>query len=678
MVIDHGAAVAAVAFSPDGTRLACGPLTNSPDGELRLIDLSSGTVSLTIPGIRAIGSIAFSPDGSQIISAEWTPPNRPISFWDATTGRQMYTYTDASAAAISPNGQLLVSHDTRLIQVRKMGGRTGETPEEMEWETPENSYLTSLKISPDSRYLATSSSPDSSLSGEPPTTPCMIQIWDVDAGTPLMTMNNEAAKVNDIAFSPDGRTLAAGSSDHKIRIYELETGTITLLFSGHSASVNSLEFSPDGQEVVSCANDRSVLLWHGASGEIIAAFTGHADWVTTVAFSPDGTRIASGSRDDTIRLWDVSVGRRSVAKGNHRFGLHQPGIMQRPTSTCLSLSPDDTTIASGKKWGGGIQLATIGTQELVTLPGESSCIAFSADNRWIAGGGCDIYLWDRTSGSSAAPLKGPGPAHFERASFSPDSAYVAAATDKGSLCIWLVASRTLIAMMKQRLALHNFTGLSFSLDGRRLASTDPERVVRVWDMTVLASSSTSTPPESSGLAVVEPSSHLGLPEHSATHANTQPLLIQHPELTLPKSHTLIPDYVEFSSNGSRIASYASGYGFSGREVYLWDPSQGTGERILHDPPMKLSAVAIAFQASDLASKTEADNELHQEIPVVVTLSKSGQLRCQLGGRERVWLLPSAISGDRDIEMTVKFLDTRKIRCALAPEKCNILVIDLQM
>jgi serine/threonine protein kinase len=73
---------------------------------------------------------------------------------------------------------------------------------------------------------------------------------------------------------------------------------------GDTAAVLSVAFSPDGKTLASGSSDRTVKLWDAASGQERASLEGHTDFVTSVAFSPDGKTLASGSQDNTVKLWD--------------------------------------------------------------------------------------------------------------------------------------------------------------------------------------------------------------------------------------------------------------------------------------------------------------------------------------------------------------------------------------
>jgi hypothetical protein len=76
-------------------------------------------------------------------------------------------------------------------------------------------------------------------------------------------------------------------------------------FEEEKAQIASLAFSPDGRTLAAGCQDGTVQLWEVSSGQKRRSFTGHRDQVITLAFSPDGFRLASGSADTTALVWDV-------------------------------------------------------------------------------------------------------------------------------------------------------------------------------------------------------------------------------------------------------------------------------------------------------------------------------------------------------------------------------------
>ena len=280
--------------------------------------------------------------------------------------------------------------------------------------------------------------------------------------------------VQNVAFSPDGQTLASGSNDETIRLWETETGKHIATLTGHTDVVQSVAFSPDGQTLASASFDNTVRLWDIAAREHIATLTGHTDSVFSVAFSPDG-RIASAGLDGTIRIWYVATRQHKITLDNHP---HKGPI----SSVVFSPSGD---LASGHL-NGLVRLWSTG----VPLWGHTAgviCVAFSPEEAILASGSYDetVRLWNIATRGRIAPM-GTLTGHTDNintVAFSPEEMgpILASGSRDKTVRLWDIQTGQTVATL-----IHpaEVASIAFSPDGRTLASAS-DNTVRLWSNTEL-------------------------------------------------------------------------------------------------------------------------------------------------------------------------------------------------
>jgi WD40 repeat protein len=131
-----------------------------------------------------------------------------------------------------------------------------------------------------------------------------------------------------VAFSPDGRLLAAASGDGSAQTWDAATGKAVLTLQGHTKGVTSLAFSPDSRTLTTASDDNTARIWNAATGKEIFTLRGHSGGVTSVAYSPDGRLLATASLDKTAKIWDAATGKEILTLRGHesgRSGGIQPG-----------------------------------------------------------------------------------------------------------------------------------------------------------------------------------------------------------------------------------------------------------------------------------------------------------------------------------------------------------------
>ena len=126
--------------------------------------------------------------------------------------------------------------------------------------------------------------------------------------TTLLFKDPEKVPIVSVAFSKNGLLLAAGDEKGIVHIWDMETKTMLATLTGHTARVNNIQFSNDGERLATASFDKTVRIWNIKNiYDPPIVLKDHDDWVWSIEFSPDGKKLLAGCKDSQIRVWPTSI-----------------------------------------------------------------------------------------------------------------------------------------------------------------------------------------------------------------------------------------------------------------------------------------------------------------------------------------------------------------------------------
>ena len=277
-----------------------------------------------LPGESGGGnvSLAVSPDGARIATTDY---RGHLALWHTDDGwwseNRIALGGYANTAVFSPDGRYLAAGgDTLALWELGLRGATKVVRLPV-------TCVQALAFSPDSTTLAVTLA----NSGQ-------IILWDLLEGRQRATLASNVPANLCVAFSLDGRYLAAGGNGRiaSFTVWNLATGECTLRINGEFGAIRSLAFSRDGTAIATAAAyERCVRLWDVRSGRLLRSLAGHEMGTNSVAFSPDGTILATVGNDGMGRLWKIATGELQTILNGQSASLRS-----------VAFSPDGLTVAA--------------------------------------------------------------------------------------------------------------------------------------------------------------------------------------------------------------------------------------------------------------------------------------------------------------------------------------------
>jgi WD40 repeat protein len=478
-LLTDGAVAQAVAWSPDGTRLAA--LTSR--GSVILWDAETASIERQFGHCGIMGQeLAWAPDGSRLAAH----CGRNVALFDPETGTELQAYevSDSNLHLVwSPDGRRLAisfgiwgAGDPRpKDSLRIWNVETGQV-EQMLQAPDSHIAFTDVAWSPDGREVAaafqgvnvTQTGPGSTMTTF--SDEGTLRYWDPATGGKIFDLPTSLF-AGDIAFSPDGRYLAAGVGGG-VKLMDPATGSTTrlLVAAEDSEATKSLSWSADGQRLAMGSMMGSVAVWSADSGQTLRVLPGHFWPGDDVFWSPDGRRIATTSLDGRLHMWELSSGR----------ALEKPDF-----DDVDQLSPDWKRVLT-RSGAPGFEVRSIETGELaaplvsgMTFMGG---VTWSPESSRLAISGADkiIRIYDVADGVQTSSFRGPETG-INALEWSPDGALLASAGWDGIVGVRNIASGANLSSLRAAKMGDGVVGLSWFADNRRLAVATGDEQVQIWD-----------------------------------------------------------------------------------------------------------------------------------------------------------------------------------------------------
>jgi WD40 repeat protein len=456
--------------APNEKRLA----SNGAAPVLKVWDTASGQELLVKKLEDPFNVVAFSPDGKFLATNGAAATSAGVRILDAATGEVVKFCPGCPSICLkltfSPDGKQLVAAGREGLGLWNV-----ESGQLVRTFKGNQGLVTDVVFSPSGRRLASAG-----LDGS-------LKVWDTAGPRETISISIGKPEVGFIALSPDGRIAATGLGHDTFQLWKAETGERLGNPLKHEHKVINWDFTADDKRLALTDDGKNVTIWDVTTGKAVHTFQhdGPAGPMATV-LSPDGKWFACPGLAGGLKVWDTERG----------LELRTLKVLKEPARH-WEFSPDGTRLAASDASGAvkiwdlstGREICTTDLREvsiwLLRFSPDGKQLAVAVTGSSINGPGMpgEVRILDAESRGEVFPLLKGFSGGFSILSFSPNGKRLATGGKDGTVKVWDVATGQETLTLKGHTDW--VTGLAFSPDGHRLISSSPDGTVRIWDATPL-------------------------------------------------------------------------------------------------------------------------------------------------------------------------------------------------
>lgn len=279
-----------------------------------------------------------------------------------------------------------------------------------------------------------------------------VLVWDSTSGKVLVTYGgHNKLGIASLDWSPNGTRIASGDGNemdngpHAVRVWNPTTGKDLFTCNGHTGKINAVAWSPNGSFIASASLDGTARVWDGATGNLLQTYSGHKAPVAGLAWSPDNKSLISsvggdisGIPERTIKIWDRASGKElatyhDTQKGAQALAWSAQGKIAMAVNAQIQVT--DTTLKD--------LFSHTTTNPLIFS------VTWSPDGKYVVSAGgspqsvpsdpsqCAIQIWKGAPAATPFKVLNTGKTiNVSQVSWSPDNKHIAAGLWDGTVYVW--------------------------------------------------------------------------------------------------------------------------------------------------------------------------------------------------------------------------------------------------